>query len=372
MFVSNPHGRIPLRQALPGMLALIPVLFMATACSTSGSRGMVVIDSANQDSRVNVLVIHHTSEDFGGSLNILTQPSSYPVSSHYLIPEPGDPTYGKSKLRVYQLVDENRRAWHAGVSHWGGKDGINDQSIGIELVNQTWCHASDESKDPETGYPERICFYPDFDDGQLALLTELLGDILERHPDITPTHIVGHSDVAPDRKIDPGPRFPWERLAKLGYGAWFDDETVIRYWERFLKEPLPLVNIQNALATYGYGIEPTGEDDEQTRNVLRETAARLPEVAALQGQIAQIAEDDAYLPLVVSLTSAGERYSVVFFGLIQVSQYCQVPSQVITYYTEHTLCQLARPTQPLKLIQNQHHVPRIEVVSTVHHALELR
>ena len=100
-------------------------------------------------------------------------------------------------------------------------------------------------------------------------MTDLLGEILERHPDIKPTHIVGHSDVAPARKIDPGPRFPWERLAKLGYGAWFDDETVIHYWERFLVEPLPLINIQNALATYGYGIESTGEDDEQTRNVLR-------------------------------------------------------------------------------------------------------
>jgi N-acetylmuramoyl-L-alanine amidase len=215
------------------------------------------------------VVIHHTTSNFEDSHFVLTEPTSRPVSSHYLIPEPDDPTYGKSKLKVYQLVDENRRAWHAGVSHWGGKDGINDQSIGIELVNQTWCHASKESTDPETGYPERICFFPDFDDGQLALLTDLLGDILKRHPDIRPTHIVGHSDVAPDRKIDPGPRFPWERLAKLGYGAWFDDDTVIRYWEGFLKEPLPLINIQNALATYGYGIEPTGEDDEQTRNVLR-------------------------------------------------------------------------------------------------------
>ena len=241
----------------------------ALALAISGCTTTQRSVSANQNSRVSLIVIHHTTSNFEDSYYVLTEPTSRPVSSHYLIPEPGDPTYGKSKLRVYQLVDENRRAWHAGVSHWGGKDGINDQSIGIELVNQTWCHASDESKDPETGYPERICFYPDFDDGQLALLTELLGDILERHPDISPTHIVGHSDVAPDRKIDPGPRFPWERLAKLGYGAWFDDETVIRYWERFLKEPLPLVNIQNALATYGYGIEPTGEDDEQTRNVLR-------------------------------------------------------------------------------------------------------
>ena len=241
----------------------------ALALAISGCTTTQRSVSANQNSRVSIVVIHHTTSNFEDSYYVLTEPTSRPVSSHYLIPEPGDPTYGKSRLKVHQLVDENRRAWHAGVSHWGGKDGINDQSIGIELVNQTWCHASKENTDPETGYPERICFYPDFDDGQLALLTDLLGEILERHPDIKPTHIVGHSDVAPDRKIDPGPRFPWERLARLGYGAWFDDETVIRYWERFLGEPLPLINIQEALATYGYGIEPTGEDDEQTRDVLR-------------------------------------------------------------------------------------------------------
>ena len=242
---------------------------LALALAISGCTGVQRSVSANQNSRVSIVVIHHTTSNFEDSYFVLTEPTSRPVSSHYLIPEPGDPTYDKSKLKVHQLVDENRRAWHAGVSHWGGKEGINDQSIGIELVNRTWCHASEESKDPETGYPERICFYPDFDDGQLALLTDLLDDILERHPDIKPTHIVGHSDVAPDRKIDPGPRFPWERLARLGYGAWFDEETVIRYWERFLEEPLPLLNVQQALETYGYGLETNGEEDEHFRNVLR-------------------------------------------------------------------------------------------------------
>jgi N-acetylmuramoyl-L-alanine amidase len=226
-------------------------------------------ESANQNSRVSIVVIHHTTSNFADSLLVLTKPTSRPVSSHYLIPEPDDETYDKSEIAVYQLVDENRRAWHAGVSYWGGKSGLNDQSIGIEIVNQTWCHASDASVNPYSGGPERICFYPDFAEKQIDLLVELLDGILERHPDIKPTHIVGHSDIAPDRKIDPGPRFPWQRLARMGYGAWPDDDTVIRYWERFLIEPLPLMNIQQALAAYGYNIETTGEADEQTRDVLR-------------------------------------------------------------------------------------------------------
>ena len=237
--------------------------------AVTGCTGVQRTISTNQNSRVSIVVIHHTTSNFADSHYVLTEPTSRPVSSHYLIPEPGDPTYGRSRLRIHQLVDEDRRAWHAGISHWAGKNGINDQSIGIELVNQTYCHASEVSTDPETGHPERLCFYPDFDDGQLALLVDLLDDILKRHPDIRPTHIVGHSDVAPDRKIDPGPRFPWQRLAKLGYGAWFDDATVIRFWERFLQQPLPLLNVQKALAAYGYGIEPTGDNDEQTRVVVR-------------------------------------------------------------------------------------------------------
>ena len=271
MFVSNPHGRIPLRQALPGMLALIPVLFMATACSTSGSRGMVVVDSANQDSRVNVLVIHHTSEDFGGSLDILTQPSAYPVSSHYLVPEPMDPSYEDGDLKVYALVPEQQRAWHAGNSYWAGQTKLNNVSVGIEIVNETYCHrAPDMTKEETADWPsETICFYPDYPENQLALVIDLVQGILERHPEVKPTHVVGHSDIAPQRKIDPGPRFPWQRLYKLGIGAWYDDETVIAYWERFNRQMPTVLQMQEALHTYGYKIELTGELDEQTQNVLR-------------------------------------------------------------------------------------------------------
>jgi len=223
--------------------------------------------SANHNSRVSIIVIHHTTENFEESLRLLTLPSANSVSSHYLIPEPGDDSYGKTPMQTYALVPESRRAWHAGVSYWSGKTGLNDQSIGIELVNQTYCHRDDTGTNE--GEVERMCFYPDFADAQLALLVELLGEIYDRHPKISPTNIVGHADIAPDRKIDPGPRFPWQRLARLGYGAWYDDDVVIRYWEQFKDEPLPLKNVQDALRAYGYNIESTGQADQQTANVLR-------------------------------------------------------------------------------------------------------
>lgn len=259
------HVFKPRINAAVACLAVVALAFLG-GCTTSGT---ISDPSQNFNSRVSIIVIHHTTADFNDSLHILTQPSSNPVSSHYLIPEPDDSSYDRSKLQVHHLVSEVSRAWHAGVSHWAGKNGVNDQSIGIELVNRTYCHRS-TVVDEEADQPaRRICFFPDFADSQIALLVNLLGEIKRRHPDVQPTHIIGHADIAPERKIDPGPRFPWQRLYRLGYGAWYDDETAIRYWEQFNQQEMPIVNVQSALKAYGYGIEVTGVLDEQTRNVLR-------------------------------------------------------------------------------------------------------
>lgn len=254
--------------------AIVLTLTLATAaCDTQST---VVIESANQDTRVRIVVIHHTTADFQESLDILTKPSDRPVSSHYLLPEPGDTSYSNQDLRLYSLVREEARAWHAGASYWAGQTALNDMSIGIELVNQTYCHKSVATADSgaapdgsENQEPARICFYPDFAESQLDMLSKLLEGILERHTGVKPTHIIGHSDIAPQRKIDPGPRFPWQRLYRLGYGAWYDDETVIRYWEQLRQQPPPVLTLQTALHTYGYGIELSGEHDRQSRNVVR-------------------------------------------------------------------------------------------------------
>jgi N-acetylmuramoyl-L-alanine amidase len=243
-------------------MLVLATLALLGACGSPAVREAV---SVNHDSRVRFLVIHHTAEDFGRSMELLTQPSPYPVSAHYLIPEEGDPTYPADELEVYQLVDENRRAWHAGGSSWEEKIGLNGQSIGIELVNLTHC-VSPIDADVEPA--EVLCFYPDYSARQIELLIALATEILARHPDITPTRVVAHSDIAPSRKRDPGPRFPWQRLYEAGIGAWPDDGTVARYWTRFRETPPTITSVQQALAAYGYGIEVSGELDRQTRDVL--------------------------------------------------------------------------------------------------------
>ncbi|WP_233341684.1 N-acetylmuramoyl-L-alanine amidase [Robiginitomaculum antarcticum] len=253
-------------------IAVLLLPFLA-ACSTTRS-----VPSENFNERkdsISILVIHHTSSNFEDSLNILTKPSSNSVSSHYLVPDPSDSTYADDTIRVYKLVDESKRAWHAGRSYWAGKSSLNDSSIGIEVVNQTYCVKPDapamDKGDTALSVRsvKRFCFYPDFPESQLLVLTGLIDNIIKRNPQITPVNIVGHSDIAPDRKIDPGPRFPWQRLYKLGYGAWFDDETAVKYWNRFIESPVPISNVQAALNAYGYKVEVTGLHDTQTRNALQ-------------------------------------------------------------------------------------------------------
>jgi N-acetylmuramoyl-L-alanine amidase len=145
------------------------------------------------------------------------------VSAHYLLPDPHDPSYrgaGYEELRAFRLVDEDKRAWHAGVSQWGGRDNLNSRSIGIEIVNQAW----------DDGEVLHFAAYPD---EQIEVLIALLRDILERYPRVGPTDILGHSDVAYWRKSDPGPRLPWRRLYEAGIGAWFDEPTQAMYQRRF-------------------------------------------------------------------------------------------------------------------------------------------
>lgn len=244
-------------------LLSIGLLLLLAGCSNShrdGShklidRGEYKVDtsipSVAQNTRVRFLVLHYTATDDAESLRLLTQGN---VSAHYLVKTHPDNLDGKPI--VLQLVPESERAWHAGVSYWHGRNSLNDTSIGIEIVNK--------------GFTEKMLgrqWYP-YNESQIQLIERLTKDIVERY-NIDPTDVVAHSDIAPQRKSDPGPLFPWKRLAEQGIGAWPDDATVTKYIDGRNKKDLASVAIiQQALARYGYQIPQSGELDDETKYVI--------------------------------------------------------------------------------------------------------
>lgn len=258
------------RHSIPALLiwraVLISVLgsFALLACT---SLRFVDIVSENQSGRVDYVILHYTSVDFAESLRLLTQRTERRVSSHYLVPENGDLSYPHRQLKVYQLVEEDQRAWHAGRSDWRGHTDLNSRSIGIEVVNRAECSADDPSLVMDD--PQAACEFPSYDAEQIQLLIDLILGILQRHPDIDPANILAHSDIAIDRKLDPGPLFPWRQLYDRGIGAWYDEDRVHHFRARFAEQPLDLHLLQRALAAYGYDIVETGELDKRTRYVVR-------------------------------------------------------------------------------------------------------
>jgi N-acetylmuramoyl-L-alanine amidase len=239
------------------------VMVAAALAGCAGNLRVIDHPSPNEDDRVRFLVLHYTDGSFQRSLHHLTNAEApAPVSAHYLLTAPGAPA---SKPQVYRLVDENRRAWHAGVSHWQGRSALNDTSIGIEIVYEPLCNSDSAASGPAAPKEEDTgCTYPEYPLAQIETLIRLARDVLSRHPEIDPTGVVGHSDIAPNRKVDPGPRFPWQRLHEAGIGAWYDDADVARFVVRLEMMPLSLSLLQEALRAYGYDIAVSGVLDAPT------------------------------------------------------------------------------------------------------------
>ena len=149
------------------------------------------------DQQIDTLVFHYTGmKSFNDALGRLCDPTSK-VSSHFLIDEGG---------KIYRLMEDKYRAWHAGRSYWRGEEDINSFSLGIELVN-----------------PGHDFFYSEFPDSQINSLIELCNELIGKY-NISEKKVVGHSDIAPGRKKDPGELFPWRQLASYGIGIWPDDD----------------------------------------------------------------------------------------------------------------------------------------------------
>ena len=190
-----------------------------------------------------MLILHYTGMKTGEeALARLCDPAAK-VSAHYMVEEDG---------RVFALVPEEKRAWHAGVSNWRGKEGLNDCSIGIEIVN-----------------PGHEFGYRPFPLAQMQAVIELCLKILGRH-NIPARNIIAHSDVAPARKEDPGELFDWALLASKGIGLWPEIATSAQKVLHEIGERNDgVMEFQKGLAHYGYGITTDGTFGTKTEFVVR-------------------------------------------------------------------------------------------------------
>lgn len=204
--------------------------------------------SLSKNERVRFLVIHYTALDDKTSIRALTQKE---VSAHYFIPE-------KNNDSIEVFVPEDQRAWHAGVSKWEKFENLNDTSIGIEIANKGFSIVNDTLTYYE--YPEH----------QIKKVGSLALDVVTRYQ-IKPNYILAHSDIAPQRKSDPGPKFPWKRLYdEYGIGAWYDEVDKNQFLEAMRSATLvyDVIAIQKELAKYGYEVEQNGISDDKLKKVI--------------------------------------------------------------------------------------------------------
>ncbi|ABM44857.1 hypothetical protein H704_00416 [Bartonella bacilliformis Peru38] len=209
------------------------------------------------NNRVRFLVMHYTAVNFEKSIASLTGAD---VSAHYLVPDPMEETYiasGFKGVHIFNLVDEDKRSWHAGVSSWAGRANLNDTAIGIETVSLA------TEKDG-------VFTFPPYNLNQIDAIKKLSLNILQRYPDITPTNVVGHSDISIGRKSDPGAAFPWKELYEAGIGAWYDEEVKNKYYHHFLREiKLPSKEeVITRLKRYGYDTS-AADSDKGFKNLIR-------------------------------------------------------------------------------------------------------
>ena len=210
---------------------------------------LIDASSPNFDQRrapPDALVLHYTGMKTGEAALARLRDPEAKVSAHYLVEEDG---------RIFRLVPEERRAWHAGRGVWQGETDLNAASIGIEIVN-----------------PGHEFGYRAFPDVQIAAVIALIGDIRERWT-VPDARIIAHSDLAPDRKEDPGELFPWKRLAEAGHGLWFEPAAERVAALTGLLQPgdqgIGVVVLRAGLHRLGYGLKPGGDYDDETAATVR-------------------------------------------------------------------------------------------------------
>lgn len=190
----------------------------------------------NFGSRIRAIIIHYTEINLQETLEKFADPNSQ-VSSHYVVDKNGD---------IYNLIDDIERAWHAGESCWNGEANLNNYSIGIEIVNSG--------------------FEPYIDEQINSVIT--LVSYLKAKYNIKNYSIIGHSDIASERKQDPGKLFPWKKLAENNLGIYLLDDIIHNQKPNY-NYKIDISAVQNKLASYGYKIAITNIVDQQTINVIK-------------------------------------------------------------------------------------------------------
>ena len=200
--------------------------------------------SPNFDARTrppDMVVLHYTGMATGEEALARLRDPAAKVSAHWLVEEDG---------RVFRLVPEERRAWHAGVSFWKGERDVNAVSVGVEIVNPGHDHG-----------------YRDFPPAQMEAVAALLDGVRERWS-VADGRILAHSDVAPGRKIDPGERFPWAWLSRRGHGLWVEPDASPGAPLAEGEEGVGVFALQAGLARLGYDSAPSGRFDAETRTIV--------------------------------------------------------------------------------------------------------
>ena len=222
-----------------------------------------VIDSetyqaTGNSERIKTIILHYTVSNNARAIKLLTTGN---VSAHYLILDHDD-------NKIYNLVPESERAWHAGAGGFAGRTILNDTSIGIEIVNSgIKPEYRDALKNSALDY-HPYEHYVEFDELQIKKVAQLLQELAARY-NISPKNIIGHADMAPSRKIDPGAKFPWQRLyEQYGIGAWYDafDKQFFMNQEDFDATTIP--EIKQAFRDYGYQINDIDAWDKASRDVI--------------------------------------------------------------------------------------------------------
>lgn len=242
-------------------LALCMTLPLFGCMTTTAPRYTIDSDTyqaTGKSDRIKTIVLHYTVSDNDRSIKTLTTGN---VSAHYLILNTDDD-------KIYNLVPESERAWHAGEGGFAGRTILNDTSIGIEIVNAgIQSQYRNALKNGAMDY-HPYEHYVAFDELQIKKVAQLVQDLALRY-DISPKNIIGHADMAPSRKIDPGAKFPWQRLyEQYGIGAWYDafDKQFFMNQKDFDTAMIP--EIKQAFRRYGYQINDSNEWDKASRDVI--------------------------------------------------------------------------------------------------------